>query len=251
MQSGFDYMTAHPGEYDPPALFRGPASRGDGDGHASTSGCSAARARPGDHAHLRLRRRARGHGALRPPAGLQPDLRASSGCPSRGRARSTAGCCRSAAARSGWPALLTPGLRRGRRPARPNPRRRRRARRLARAQDRDLHRRWSRQGRLPARPGIARIIEEAQDAGWTLAVASTSAEPSVRAILEQRGRRQSGRPASTSCWPATSSRTRSRRRTSTCWPSIDSALQPAVDAGHRGLAQRPSRPRSARDCAAS
>jgi HAD superfamily hydrolase (TIGR01509 family) len=39
-------------------------------------------------------------------------------------------------------------------------------------------------GRLPARPGIARIIAEAQDAGWTLAVCSTSAEASVRAILE-------------------------------------------------------------------
>ncbi len=41
------------------------------------------------------------------------------------------------------------------------------------------------EGRLPTRPGVRRIIEEAQDAGWTLAVASTSAEPSVRAILEQ------------------------------------------------------------------
>ena len=40
-------------------------------------------------------------------------------------------------------------------------------------------------GRLPARPGIRRIVSEAQDAGWELAVASTSAEPSVRAILEQ------------------------------------------------------------------
>lgn len=40
-------------------------------------------------------------------------------------------------------------------------------------------------GRLPTRPGIRRIITEAQDAGWGLAVASTSAEPSVRAILEQ------------------------------------------------------------------
>jgi HAD superfamily hydrolase (TIGR01509 family) len=39
-------------------------------------------------------------------------------------------------------------------------------------------------GMLPARPGIRRLIGEAQDAGWTLAVASTSAEPSVRAILE-------------------------------------------------------------------
>ena len=39
-------------------------------------------------------------------------------------------------------------------------------------------------GRLPPRPGIARIIGAAQDAGWTLAVASTSAEPGVRAILD-------------------------------------------------------------------
>jgi HAD superfamily hydrolase (TIGR01509 family) len=38
-------------------------------------------------------------------------------------------------------------------------------------------------GRIPPRPGIARIIGQAQDAGWKLAVASTSAEPSVRAIL--------------------------------------------------------------------
>jgi HAD superfamily hydrolase (TIGR01509 family) len=40
------------------------------------------------------------------------------------------------------------------------------------------------EGRLPARPGVRRIIEETQDAGWGLAVASTSAEASVRAILE-------------------------------------------------------------------
>lgn len=40
------------------------------------------------------------------------------------------------------------------------------------------------EGRLPARPGIRRIVIAAQDAGWKLAVASTSAEASVRAILE-------------------------------------------------------------------
>jgi HAD superfamily hydrolase (TIGR01509 family) len=39
-------------------------------------------------------------------------------------------------------------------------------------------------GQLPARPGIARIVDEAIGAGWTLAVASTSAEESVRAVLE-------------------------------------------------------------------
>jgi HAD superfamily hydrolase (TIGR01509 family) len=38
-------------------------------------------------------------------------------------------------------------------------------------------------GVMPARPGIARLAQEAQDAGWTLAVASTSAEPAVRAVL--------------------------------------------------------------------
>jgi len=41
-----------------------------------------------------------------------------------------------------------------------------------------------RAGRLPARPGIARIVDEALAAGWQLAVASTSAEESVRAVLE-------------------------------------------------------------------
>lgn len=39
-------------------------------------------------------------------------------------------------------------------------------------------------GTLPARPGVVRLVEEAAAAGWTLAVASTSAEPSVRAVLE-------------------------------------------------------------------
>jgi HAD superfamily hydrolase (TIGR01509 family) len=49
-------------------------------------------------------------------------------------------------------------------------------------------------GKLPPRPGVHRIIGAAQDAGWTLAVCSTSAEPSVRAILEQAaGRDRAGR----------------------------------------------------------
>ncbi len=38
-------------------------------------------------------------------------------------------------------------------------------------------------GVMPARPGIARLVREAHDAGWRLAVASTSAEPAVRAVL--------------------------------------------------------------------
>jgi HAD superfamily hydrolase (TIGR01509 family) len=40
-------------------------------------------------------------------------------------------------------------------------------------------------GQLPGRPGVARLMREARAAGWQLAVASTSAEPSVRAVLEQ------------------------------------------------------------------
>jgi HAD superfamily hydrolase (TIGR01509 family) len=41
-----------------------------------------------------------------------------------------------------------------------------------------------RAGKLPARSGIDRIVTEALDAGWSLAVASTSAEESVRAVLQ-------------------------------------------------------------------
>ncbi len=39
-------------------------------------------------------------------------------------------------------------------------------------------------GALPARPGIARLVEEVAVAGWRLAVASTSSEVAVRAVLE-------------------------------------------------------------------
>ena len=39
-------------------------------------------------------------------------------------------------------------------------------------------------GRLPGRPGVARIAAEALDAGWVLGVASTSSEASVRAVLD-------------------------------------------------------------------
>ncbi|SDN29776.1 HAD-IA family hydrolase [Actinacidiphila guanduensis] len=39
-------------------------------------------------------------------------------------------------------------------------------------------------GAIPPRPGVRRIAAEAHAAGWPLAVASTSAEPSVRAVLD-------------------------------------------------------------------
>ncbi|WP_036922532.1 HAD-IA family hydrolase [Propionicicella superfundia] len=38
-------------------------------------------------------------------------------------------------------------------------------------------------GRLPERPGIRRLVDEVLDAGWTVAVASTSALESVRSVL--------------------------------------------------------------------
>lgn len=38
-------------------------------------------------------------------------------------------------------------------------------------------------GAVPARPGVARLVREAHEAGWKLAVASTSAQPSVEAVL--------------------------------------------------------------------
>lgn len=40
-----------------------------------------------------------------------------------------------------------------------------------------------RSGAVPPRPGVRRLAEEADAAGWQLAVASTSAEASVRAVL--------------------------------------------------------------------
>jgi dihydroxyacetone kinase phosphoprotein-dependent L subunit len=40
-------------------------------------------------------------------------------------------------------------------------------------------------GAVPPRPGVARIVAEALAAGWPVAVASTSAESSVRATLER------------------------------------------------------------------
>jgi HAD superfamily hydrolase (TIGR01509 family) len=48
----------------------------------------------------------------------------------------------------------------------------------------ELYKQMVRAGKLPGRPGVARVVAEARDAGWTLAVASTSAEESVRAVLE-------------------------------------------------------------------
>ena len=144
---------------------------------------SAARARPGERPHLRLRRRARRHRALRPPARVQPDVRGvrAAGALVRGGVRREAQDRRRQGAH-GEPAHA--GLRRARPGCRPI--RRGSARRSppgTGARPRSTPR-WSRPGSCPGGPGVARIVGEALDAGWTLAVASTSAEASVRAVLE-------------------------------------------------------------------
>jgi len=38
-------------------------------------------------------------------------------------------------------------------------------------------------GKIPVRPGVGRVIADALNAGWTVAVASTSAQESVQAVL--------------------------------------------------------------------
>lgn len=48
----------------------------------------------------------------------------------------------------------------------------------------ETYKKLIREGRLPGRLGIRRIVQEADAAGWKLAVASTSAEESVRGVLE-------------------------------------------------------------------
>jgi dihydroxyacetone kinase phosphoprotein-dependent L subunit len=51
-------------------------------------------------------------------------------------------------------------------------------------------------GAVPPRPGVGRIVAEALAEGWTLAVASTSAEVSVRATLERAVGAQNARAVS-------------------------------------------------------
>ena len=80
-------------------------------------------------------------------------------------------------------------------------------------------------GSMPPRPGVRRLSEQAADAGWQLAVASTSAEESVRSVLVHAvGDRW---PAASASSPATSCRARSPPRTSTCSRSTQLGVEPA------------------------
>jgi HAD superfamily hydrolase (TIGR01509 family) len=49
-------------------------------------------------------------------------------------------------------------------------------------------------GQVPPRSGVARVIADANAAGWPVAVASTSAEASVRATLERAAGTEQSRP---------------------------------------------------------
>lgn len=48
----------------------------------------------------------------------------------------------------------------------------------------DTYKQIVNEGRLPGRPGVRRIVQEAHTAGWKLAVASTSSEQSVKSVLD-------------------------------------------------------------------
>ena len=73
-------------------------------------------------------------------------------------------------------------------------------------------------GAIQPRSGIKRLAEAALSAGWKLAVASTSAKPSVEAVLIHAVG-ETDRKAISRCWPATSSPQKSLPRIFTCWQS--------------------------------
>ena len=119
--------------------------------------------------------------------------------------------------------LLTPEFVSGDRPARRTPKARPpRSPSGTSARPRST-RRWSRRASSRRGPGSAGSSRAAQDAGWTLAVASTSAEPSVRAILDYAVGPGAGRPV----------RPLPRRRRA--WPEEEA-----------GPGHLPARPRAAR-----
>ena len=89
-------------------------------------------------------------------------------------------------------------------------------------------------GVMPGRPGIARIVTAAHQAGWTLAVASTSHEDSVRAVLEYS--------------PATSWPRRSPHPTSTYSPCTNLPSQSMTQSSWKTVRTDYVRP-SPRSCA--
>ena len=100
------------------------------------------------------------------------------------------------------------------------------------------------EGRLPARPGIVRIVDAAIAAGWTLAVASTSATESVERRARAHGRPRARRPVR-------GARGRHRaeeeaRSGHLCGRARAHRSTAGRDDRRRGLAQRPARGRPRR-----
>ena len=160
--------TPNPGKHDPPSLLHARRARPSRRWPSTTSASSVRQGGVGDdlaavsraRADLRLRRRARRHRARRPPARVQPDVRRGRPAGAAGPRRSTPRSCGSAAARSGW----QPADRRVRaRPTAcpPTPRASGSCWPTGTGARPRSTRRWCAPGALPARPGIARIVDEA------------------------------------------------------------------------------------------
>ena len=219
-----EYLEANPGKHDPPSLLRARPRGGEGRWPSATSASSARRGRP---------RRSTPRPPERVPAlifdcdGVLADTERDGHRPAFNQAFAEAGlpvalgrggvrppAAGSAAARSGSRRCSTT----------PTPS----AERIAALHKRKtaIYKEIVRAGGCPARPGVARIVDEALAAGWTLAVASTSAEESVRAVLEHvvgdgdrgalrrvRRRRRARQEARPGDLPARARRARRRART--------------------------------------
>ena len=248
-----------------PAVAAAPRARG-GEGHGGAphphvrvgrAGAARSTPRPPEpraRADLRLRRRPRRHRARRPPAGVQPGVR-------RGRAAASTwseeeyGRAAADRRRQGADRVAVPDDRRARE--------RERDRRAAQAQDRDLQGDRARRAGCPAGPGVARIVDEALAAGWTLAVASTSAEESVRAVLEHvvgaetaarfavfAGDVVPGEEARPGDLPARARRARRRAAPTRSWSRTRAtACSPRVGAGLRCVVTRQQLHGATRTCA--
>ena len=229
-----DYLDGQPGKYDPPALFvhSAPRSRTMAEEHIGSSG------RPeGDGDAALVTRPALifdcdGVLADTERDGHLPAFNqtfAEFGLPVRWSEEEYGEKLRIGGGKERMAAQLTPSSSRER-ACRATPRGSRSCWRLAPAQDRDLHRRWSPPAGCPPRPGIARIIGEALDAGWTAgrrldlgrAVGARGARARRRAARRRRirglrRRRRAGQEARPGHLPARARAARDRRATTPSW----------------------------------
>ena len=221
MKSGYDFMTENPGKYDPPSIFKVQRAAVKDDGR-------------GPHPHVRQRRQ----GLVAPMStlifdcdGVLADTERYGHLPSFNQTFEEFGLPfrwseeeygRKLAIGGGKERMTLHADARGhprRRPAgRPGGASPPRSRSGTSARPR-IYTEMVAAGKLPPRPGIRRLIAEAQDAGWTLAVASTSAEPAVRAILELRRGPGAGRPVRPAARRRRRPQEEARSRRSTCSPS--------------------------------